>query len=38
VVFGRVLNGFDLVKKIESIGSPSGKPSKTVAIADCKEI
>jgi len=28
----------DLVKKIESYGSQSGKPSKTVKISDCKEV
>jgi len=35
VVFGEVLEGMDVVSKIESIGSGSGKPSKTVTIADC---
>ncbi|KAK9864063.1 hypothetical protein WJX84_012158 [Apatococcus fuscideae] len=33
VVFGRVIEGMDLVKKIEALGSGSGKPSKTVKIA-----
>jgi hypothetical protein len=28
----------DLVKKIEAIGSGSGKPSKEVIIADCGEL
>lgn len=35
VVFGRVLEGFDLVKKIESLGTRSGKPSKEIEIANC---
>lgn len=34
VVFGRVLNGMDIVKKIESLGSRSGQPSKKVVISD----
>ncbi|PQO35379.1 peptidylprolyl isomerase [Blastopirellula marina] len=35
VVFGRVLEGMDVVKKVESLGSQSGKPRATVTIADC---
>ncbi|CEI92560.1 Putative Peptidyl-prolyl cis-trans isomerase [Rhizopus microsporus] len=35
VVFGEVVEGMDLVKKIESLGSSSGKLSKKVTIADC---
>ena len=34
VVFGEVLEGMDVVKKIEAQGSGSGKPSKTVTIVD----
>ena len=37
-VFGKVLEGMDLVKKIESVGSRSGAPSKEVRIADSGEI
>ncbi|KAJ3815085.1 cyclophilin [Lentinula lateritia] len=33
VVFGEVVEGMDLVKQIEALGSPSGKPSASVAIA-----
>ncbi|KAJ7135554.1 cyclophilin [Mycena epipterygia] len=33
VVFGEVVEGADLVKQIEALGSDSGKPSKTVSIA-----
>ncbi|KAF8157118.1 putative cyclophilin [Crassisporium funariophilum] len=33
VVFGEVVEGFELVKKIESLGSSSGKLSKAVAIS-----
>jgi hypothetical protein len=38
VVFGEVKDGMDIVKKVESIGSGSGKPTQTVTITDCGEI
>ena len=38
VVFGKVLDGMDLVKKIEALGSGAGTPSKTVTIADSGEL
>eukprot|EP00029_Vermamoeba_vermiformis_P000094 TRINITY_DN100_c0_g2_i1.p1 TRINITY_DN100_c0_g2~~TRINITY_DN100_c0_g2_i1.p1 ORF type:complete len:212 (-),score=92.29 TRINITY_DN100_c0_g2_i1:123-758(-) len=38
VVFGEVLEGMDVVKAIEAQGSGSGKPSKTVTIADSGEL
>merc|ERR1719411_1210681 len=34
VVFGEVMDGMDLVKKIEALGSRGGTPSKKVTIAD----
>jgi len=34
VVFGEVLEGMDIVKKIEAVGTGGGKPSKTVTIVD----
>merc|ERR1711907_564465 len=34
VVFGTVVEGMDVVKKIEGVGSQSGKTSKEVMIAD----
>merc|ERR1712012_335952 len=34
-VFGEVLDGKDIVNKLEKIGSGSGKTSKTATIADC---
>ncbi|KAF2075459.1 hypothetical protein CYY_003240 [Polysphondylium violaceum] len=37
-VFGEVLEGMDLVSKIEKIGSGSGAPSKVVTIADSGEL
>ena len=38
VVFGQVVQGMDVVKKIEECGSKSGKPSKKVVIANCGEV
>merc|ERR1711964_528205 len=35
VVFGQVAEGMEVVKKIESYGSQSGKTSKKVVIANC---
>ena len=35
VVFGQVVEGMDVVKKIESFGSQSGKTTKKIIIADC---
>jgi len=38
VVFGKVVEGMDVVKKVESYGSRSGKTSKTIAVDDCGEL
>ena len=38
VVFGRVLEGMDLVNMIEAVGSQSGKTSKVVTISDSGEL
>lgn len=38
VVFGRVLEGLDVVKAVENVGSQTGKTSKEVTIADSGEI
>eukprot|EP00026_Physarum_polycephalum_P015871 Phypoly_transcript_16663.p1 GENE.Phypoly_transcript_16663~~Phypoly_transcript_16663.p1 ORF type:complete len:203 (+),score=38.07 Phypoly_transcript_16663:26-634(+) len=38
VVFGEIFQATDIVKKIEAVGSGSGKPSKEVVIADCGEL
>ncbi len=38
VVFGRVVEGMDVVKKIEGYGSRSGSTSATITIADCGEL
>ena len=35
VVFGKVVDGMDVVDKMEAVGSESGKTSKKVVIADC---
>ena len=38
VVFGKVLEGMDVVKAIEAVGTGSGKPTKKVRIAKSGEI
>lgn len=38
VVFGRVIEGMELVRKIEALGSRSGRTEKTIKIVDCGEI
>ncbi len=38
VVFGKVIEGYDVVDKMEAIGSQSGKTSARVVIADCGEL
>merc|ERR1712113_398182 len=38
VVFGKVVEGMDVVKKIEAVGSQSGKTSKPVAIKECGQV
>jgi len=38
VVFGKVVEGLDVVDKVEGVGSSSGKTSKTVEIVDSGEL
>lgn len=38
VVFGSVSDGMEVVKTMEGYGSGSGKPSKTITIADCGQL
>ncbi|WP_010583667.1 peptidylprolyl isomerase [Schlesneria paludicola] len=38
VVFGSVVEGMDVVKAIEAVGSQSGKTSKKVIVEDCGEV
>ena len=35
VVFGKVIEGKDVVEKLHKIGSGNGKPSKKAVITDC---
>ncbi|CAJ0945955.1 unnamed protein product, partial [Mesorhabditis belari] len=37
-VFGRVIEGLDVVKNVETYGSQSGKTKAEVAIADCGQL
>lgn len=38
VVFGEVIEGMNVVKKLEEIGTQSGKPKKRAYIKDCGEL
>jgi len=38
VVFGAVVEGMDVVKRVEAVGSNSGKTSAKVMIADCGQL
>jgi cyclophilin family peptidyl-prolyl cis-trans isomerase len=38
VVFGRVVEGMDVVKKIESLGSESGTTKAKIVVADCGQL
>jgi cyclophilin family peptidyl-prolyl cis-trans isomerase len=35
VVFGRVSEGKEVVKKVEAVGSAQGRPSKRVVVSKC---
>jgi len=38
VVFGQVVDGLDVVKAMEGVGSSSGRTSKPVVVADCGQL
>ncbi|XP_047316769.1 peptidyl-prolyl cis-trans isomerase-like [Impatiens glandulifera] len=38
VVFGQVVDGMDVVKAVEKVGSSGGRTSKPVVIADCGQL
>jgi cyclophilin family peptidyl-prolyl cis-trans isomerase len=38
VVFGKVMEGMELVKQIEGLGTQSGATMKKIVIADCGEL
>jgi len=38
VVFGRVVEGMDVVKKMETNGSSSGAPKAKISITDCGQL
>ncbi len=38
VVFGKVVEGMDIIREIEKCGSESGRTSKKIVISDCGQI
>lgn len=38
VVFGKVVKGMDVVKKMEQVGTSDGRPSEQVKIVECGEV
>lgn len=38
VVFGSIVEGMDIIKKVESFGSRSGKTSAKIVVEDCGEV
>lgn len=38
VVFGIIVDGMDVVKKIESYGTQSGKTTKKITVANCGQL
>ncbi|KAJ8930008.1 hypothetical protein NQ314_017245 [Rhamnusium bicolor] len=38
VVFGNVVEGMDVIKKLENLGSQSGKTSKKIMVSDCGQL
>ena len=38
VVFGQVVKGYDVIKKMEAVGSRSGQTSSKVTISDCGKV
>lgn len=38
VVFGQIVEGMDVVKAVEKVGSSSGRTSKPVVVADCGQL
>lgn len=38
VVFGKAINGYDVLDRIESLGSRPGKTKDRITIKDCGEI
>ncbi|KAL5792850.1 hypothetical protein ACOSP7_001444 [Xanthoceras sorbifolium] len=38
VVFGKVVKGLDIVKKMEQVGTMDGKPARPVKVVDCGEV
>ena len=37
-MFGHIVSGLDVLRKIEKLGTSSGKPTQKVTIVDCGEL
>ncbi len=38
VVFGSIKDGLDVVRKLEALGSRSGRTAKRISVTDCGEL
>ena len=38
VVFGKVVEGMDVIKTVEGYGSPSGATKEEIVVEDCGEV
>lgn len=38
VVFGEVKEGYDVIKKVEAVGTGGGRPKAPVVITDCGQL
>ena len=38
VVFGSVTSGMDIIRRVEAVGSESGRTSSAVVVADCGQL
>jgi cyclophilin family peptidyl-prolyl cis-trans isomerase len=38
VVFGKLVEGMEVLDALEAVGSPSGRPQRPVEVVDCGEL